>query len=81
MTNDPPSVGSNVSLQVTAPQKSENLELLGKVIYCVSRGPRLTYKYRVGVELRPFDQPDGNSLKALRQIEDLEQVFGKHKNG
>jgi Tfp pilus assembly protein PilZ len=79
LTNDPPSVGSEVSLLVSIPQKTETLELLGKVIYSVARGPRLTYKYRVGVALRPFDEPEGNSLQALNQIEALDQIFGKHK--
>jgi Tfp pilus assembly protein PilZ len=79
LTNDPPSVGSDVSLLISVPQKAETFELLGKVIYSVARGPRLTYKYRVGVALQPFDQPEGNSLQSLTQLEALEKIFGKHK--
>jgi Tfp pilus assembly protein PilZ len=79
LTNDPPSVGSDVFLQIFVPQKNETFELCGKVVYSAGRGPRLTYRYRVGVELRPFDQPEGNSIEALKQIEALEQMFGAHR--
>jgi hypothetical protein len=80
LTNDPPKVGSELAFLVFPPNDSGSIELLGKVRYSVARGPNLTYKYRVGVELKPFEQSKGcNTLQALSQIESLEQKFGKRK--
>ena len=80
LTNDPPTVGAEITIRVFLPQKTENFDLLGKVIYCNPRGPRLTYGYRIGVELLPFAQTDGcNSLQSLDMIEALERKYGKRK--
>jgi hypothetical protein len=82
LTNNPPGVGADLSLLILLPKETGKIELLGKVIYSVARGPRLTYKYRVGVELRPFEKSDGcNTLEALTQIDVLEKKFGKRKKG
>jgi hypothetical protein len=78
LTNNPPVVKSEIVLMLWVPQKTEAFELLGEVKYSVTRGPRLTYKYRVGVRFRPFDQADGcNSLEALDQIKELDRIFGE----
>jgi hypothetical protein len=81
LTNNPPDVGSRIVLLVWAPRKTEAFELLGEVKYSIARGPRLTYKYRIGVELRPFDQSEGcNTLQALEQFKELEKRYGKRRS-
>ena len=85
LTNNPPDVGSEISILVSLPQKTDvkidAIELLGEVKYCMTRGPRLTYKYRVGVELRPFEPSDGcNSPQVLEQVKALEKTFGKRRS-
>jgi len=80
LTNDPPTVGSDITLRIFLPQKTRTFDLLGKVIYSASRGPRLTYGYRIGVELMPFAQTEGcNSLQSLNMIEALERTYGKRR--
>ncbi len=81
MTNDPPTVGSDISLVVLLPNQTQTLELLGTVVYSIPRGPRLTYGYRVGVELKPFTQSDdGNSVESLDVIEALKRTYGRRKS-
>jgi hypothetical protein len=80
LTNDPPSVESEVALSILLPKTKEKVELFGKVKYSTLRGPRLTYTHRVGVELWPFDNSDNcNSLQTLQQIEALEKEYGERK--
>jgi Tfp pilus assembly protein PilZ len=80
LTNDPPTVGSDISLVVLLPAKTQTLELLGTVVYSIPRGPRLTYGYRVGVELKPFAQSDdGNSVESLDMLETLKRTYGSRK--
>jgi len=77
LTNDPPTAGSEIVLLILLPNKTDTLELLGKVVYSISRGPRLTYGYRVGVEFKPFAESAGcNSRGALDVIEALERRHG-----
>lgn len=80
LTNEPPDIGSSVSLRVFLPQDQEALELSGIVVYCIPRGPRLTYRYRVGVESNILSQFEGEkSPKLLKTIEDSERKHGKRK--
>jgi Tfp pilus assembly protein PilZ len=82
LTNNPPAVGSEISLLVLFPKKPEPVELSGSVIYSVPRGPRLTYRYRVGVRFEAFAQSGNcNSLKSLSVIEELERTYGKRGKG
>jgi len=80
LTNEPTTVGSEITLRLFLPKKTVSLDLLGKVIYCNARGPNLTYGYRIGVELMPFAKTAGcNSLQSLDTIEALERTYGKRK--
>ena len=78
LTNYSPAVGSEINLIVSPPSLTESFELCGHVIYAISRGPGLTYGYRVGVELKPFTRSgDGNSIQSLNAIKTLEQTYDK----
>jgi hypothetical protein len=78
LSNTPPEVNSVVSLRILLPKHSEILNLTGKVVYAIFRGPGLTYEYRVGIELKPFSENEGDNPPELRQkIEELEQMYGK----
>jgi Tfp pilus assembly protein PilZ len=80
LTNEPPAIGSDVSLQIFLPQSNEGLELHGRVVYCIPRGPRLTYRYRVGVESETLAQLEAdNSPQLLKIIEASERKYGKRK--
>ena len=80
LTNEPPAIGSEVSLRVFLPQSNETLELHGSVVYSIPRGPRLTYRYRVGVESKAFAQLEAeNSPQLLKIIEASERKYGKQK--
>ena len=80
LTNDPPTVGLEISLLVFLPTKTQTLELIGTVVYSIPRGPGLTYAFRVGVELKPFAQSDGgNSVESLDVIETLKRFYGRRK--
>jgi hypothetical protein len=80
LTNAPPDVGSDVSLRVFLPQDNEALELSGIVVYCIQRGPRLTYRYRVGIESETLRQFQGeNPPQLLKKIEASERKYGKRK--
>lgn len=81
LTNAPPEVNSSVSLQVNLPKKPKRLDLLGKVIYAIMRGPGLTYEYRVGIKLKPFSGRKGDNPPELQEkIEQLEKIYGKRLN-
>jgi hypothetical protein len=81
LTNNPPDVRSEITILISLPQQTDAFELLGEVKYSITRGPRLTYKYRVGVELRPFEQANGcNSPQVLDQVKALEKKFGKRRS-
>jgi hypothetical protein len=78
LTNEPPAIGSAVSLRIFLPQNKETLELHGSVVYSIARGPRLTYRYRVGVESKAFAQLEAeNSPQLLKIIEASEPKYGK----
>ena len=63
---------------ILLPKNSEILDLIGKVVYAIFRGPGLTYEYRVGIELKPFSENEGDNPPELQQkIEELEQMYGK----
>jgi hypothetical protein len=80
LTNNPPNIGSEISIRVFLPPKKEKIDLVGKVIYAISRGPRLTYGYRVGVEFMPFEEKaGGNSPELVDVIERLERKYGRHR--
>ena len=80
LTNDPLKVGSDIALRIFLPQKSGSFDLLGKVAYCIARGPRLTYGYRIGVQFLPFAaSEEGNAPESLAVIEALEQTYGHRK--
>jgi hypothetical protein len=78
LADNPPSVESDIFVKIwLPPRKLETLELTGKVKYSIPRGPSLTYGYRIGVELRSFEEKDGsNSLQKLAKIEALEKKYG-----
>jgi len=79
LTNNPPTVGSEIILCISLPKKRGTFDVLGRVIYSVHRGPGLTYIHRIGVKFLPFAQTDGcNSLQSLNMIEALELTYGKH---
>jgi len=78
LTNNPPDVDSDISLRINLPKKPEHIELYGRVIYSIFRGPGLTYEYRIGIQLNPFSTTEGdNSSQAREAIEKLERMYGK----
>jgi len=78
LSNTPPEVNSDVSLRILLPKHSEILDLTGKVVYAIYRGPGLTYEYRVGIELKLFSENEGDNPPGVQQkIEELEQMYGK----
>jgi len=78
LANNPPEVDSDISIRIHLPKEPGSLELAGKVIYSINRGPNLTFEYRVGVELKPFSKTEGdNSPQSQEIIEELEQMYGK----
>jgi hypothetical protein len=78
LTNKPPDMSSMISLRIFLPKHPERLDLTGKVIYVIPRGPGLTYEYRVGIELKPFSGNEGgNTPEQGQKIEELEQKYGK----
>jgi Tfp pilus assembly protein PilZ len=78
LTNHPPEVEADVHLMVNLPKHPEQIVLHGRTIYVIPRGPGLTYEYRVGVQLRPFADNEGdNSPQVLEVIQELEQMYGK----
>jgi hypothetical protein len=80
LSNEPPAIGSEISLRIVLPQNQETLELSGHVIYALLRGPRLTYRYRIGVDLKSFEPSQGgNSPDVLKTIEALERKYGKRR--
>ncbi len=81
LTNEPPDIGSNVSLRVFLPQDNEFLELSGSIAYCIARGPRLTYRYRVGVESKTLAQLERDQApNLLKKIEASEKRYTKRKS-
>lgn len=80
LTNKAPKAGSEISLLITLPKKSDIFKLLGKVIYSLPRGPGLTYRYRIGVKFKEFAESGGcNSLSTLNKIKELEAIYGLPK--
>ena len=78
LTNHPPNVASELSIRLNLPKQPGAIEVHGRVVYSLLRGPNLTYEYRVGVELRPFSKiPGDNSLQSQKAIEELEHTYGK----
>jgi hypothetical protein len=79
LTNNPPDLGSEVTIRVTIPPKSESFELQGEVKYSEMRGAKLTFKYRIGVELHPFKEAEGcNNALVLDKLKALEKALGKN---
>jgi len=75
LTNNPPTVGSEINLRIALPPKGETFDVLGKVIYSIRWGRGLTYGHRVGIKFLP--QSDGyNSLQSLNMIEVLDRAYG-----
>jgi hypothetical protein len=80
LSNEPPIIESEIFLQIFLPQNNETLELLGRVVYSIPRGPGLIYKYRVGIELKSFIQPEReNSPHPLKVIEAFEWRYAKRR--
>jgi hypothetical protein len=78
LTNTPPEEDSDISLRINFPKPPNPLELYGKVVYSIFRGPGLTYEYRVGVHLKPFSAAEGdNPLQSQEVIDELEQMYRK----
>jgi len=78
LANTPPQEDSDISLRINFPKPSKLLELYGKVVYSIFRGPGLTYEYRVGVHLKPFSAAEGDNPPEYQEvIEELEQMYGK----
>jgi hypothetical protein len=78
LTNNSPKVDSDISLRISIPRGPKQLDLYGKVVYSIYRGPGLTYEYRVGVHLKPFSTTEGdNPLKSEKTLEELEKKYGK----
>ncbi|MBZ5498252.1 MAG: PilZ domain-containing protein [Acidobacteriia bacterium] len=76
LTDTPPK-SIRVSLLLRYSEKDEPIQLEGKVVYAVARGPALSYRYRVGVEFNPFSAKKGdNSLESLRMLDRLEKTYG-----
>jgi hypothetical protein len=79
LTNEPPEIGSTVSIRIFLPQ-NETIELNGSVVYSLPRGPRLTYRYRVGVESKAIAQLEAeHSPHLLKIIEASERKNAKAK--
>jgi hypothetical protein len=80
LSNDPPTVGSGIFVHIFLPQNKETLELLGRVVYSVPRGPGLIYRYRVGIELKAFVQSEGcNPPHSLKVIEAFENKYASRR--
>ncbi|MBN2319888.1 MAG: PilZ domain-containing protein [Acidobacteria bacterium] len=78
LANTPPQVNSIIALRINLPREPEKFDLLGKVVYAIFRGPGLTYEYRVGIQLQPFSETEGDNPPELQQkIQELEQMYGK----
>jgi len=78
LTNDPPEVDSTIHARLQFPKDPGQLELFGRTVYSIFRGPGLTYEYRIGVELSPFSQEEkDNTLESQKVIEQLEETYGK----
>jgi hypothetical protein len=78
LANTPPEEDSDISLRISLPKPPKHLELYGKVVYSILRGPGLTYEYRVGVHLKPFSAAEGdNPPQSQEVLEELEQMYGK----
>lgn len=79
LTNTPPEVNSEIHILISLPRNPGHLELFGKTVYSVFRGPGLTYEYRVGAQLEPFSQDEEeNNAESQKDIEELEDLYGKH---
>jgi hypothetical protein len=78
LTNQPPDIGSVVSIRIVLPQNKETVELQGNVVYSIPRGPRLTYRYRVGVASKAIAQLEAaHSPQLLKIIEASERKHAK----
>jgi hypothetical protein len=78
LSNKPPAIGSDLALRIYLPKKSEALDVYGKVVYSISRGPRLTYSHRVGVEFAVPGQSDrSNSDQTTNTVAALERTYGR----
>jgi hypothetical protein len=79
LTNTPPEVNSEIDVLIALPKNPGQLELTGRTVYSVFRGPGLTYEYRVGAQFKPFaPDPGENSPESQKAIEELEDLYGKH---
>ncbi len=80
LANEPPEIGSEIFIHIFLPQHKETLELLGRVVYSIPRGPGLIYRFRVGVELKSFAPTDGhNPPHSLKVIETFEWKYAKRR--
>jgi Tfp pilus assembly protein PilZ len=80
LANDPPEIESDIFLHIFLPQTQETLELIGRVVYSMPRGPGLIYKYRIGIQLKSFVQADASvSHHPLKVIETFEWRYAKRR--
>ena len=79
LSNAPPEVNSEICILISLPRDPGQLELIGRTVYSVFRGPGLTYEYRVGAQLKPFSQNEKeDEQESQKAIEELEGLYGKH---
>jgi len=77
LTNEIPKLG-RVTLLLTYAEDEAPLRLMGTIVYFVSRGAGLRYRYRVGAEFAPFSTTKGhNSFESLVKLEGLGKAYGE----
>lgn len=62
-----PAPGKRVSLLITFPGGSEEVSVVGRIIYAVATGIA-GYRYRIGIEFLPFDEKRGCNTLRTRDI-------------
>ena len=76
MTDTPLKENKEVSLLLRVSEKENPIPLEGKITY-VSLNTGISYRYRVGVQFKPFGTKEGfNALEHLNKLDDLEKTYG-----
>ena len=79
LANEPPPIGSDISLRIVLPKNKETLDLSGRVVYTLLRSPRLTYRYHIEVDLQTLEQSESGASPETQTIEAFEHKYGKRR--
>lgn len=80
MTDTPLKENKEVSLLIRVSEKENPISLEGKIMY-VSLNTSISYRYRVGVQFKPFGTNEGfNALESLNRLDELEKTYCAGKN-